>query len=255
MSGTTPASAGYKGGALQALDEKDDYVLVKRSQVRQQQSSTPLEGTDRASDTSVAAAPAEQKVAQAGPSGRAAMTLPSRMLMRSMGRGISLNTVVPTRLVADIGVTSTAGGVVYQANNLYTLLISLGENTDFVSLFREFRISACKFKFIPFTPYKAETAINTNGRVICFAVDPENASTPSSVLQVFANASAVIGSNQMPLKLNWKNSDKLWYSTASTTVPLQPVLSFKMAADSNMGVSTPLGTVFVEFFVEYRARL
>jgi len=162
---------------------------------------------------------------------------------------------VQSRMVQSVGLTSSAGGTLYSVTNLYTSLLANGEFTNFQALFREFRIVAVKFHFLPFTPYKVEASTNTNGRPIAFCVDPENASTPSSFIQVFDNANATCCVSQDTHRWHWKNKDKSWYSTFSTTNPLQPDLSIKVGADSNVGATIPVGALILEMFVDYGARL
>jgi len=187
-----------------------------------------------------------------------ALPRPAPMLsntFRAMVSGGKNARPLSTRLVSTIGLQTGAGANCYSVTNLYTDLIALGEYTSALALFREFRITRVKFNFLPYTPYKVEAAINTSGRPIAFAVDPQNASTPSSFLQVFENANAVCCVSQDTHRWTWKNADKIWYSTASTSNPLQPALSFKAAMDSSAGVSIPVGAVACEYFVEFRARL
>jgi cellobiose phosphorylase len=176
--------------------------------------------------------------------------------MRAMSSAINHSTTVKTRLVAEQACVSSGGGTFYLATALYTVLIALGEEDSFQSLFRQFRITNINFHYIPYTPYKAEASINTNGRPIVIAVDPDDSSAPSSLIQIFANASAkCFHTQQTGVLYKWRNDDKRWFNTASTTNPLQPALTLKMAADAALGTSIPFGGVLIEFFVEYRARL
>lgn len=169
--------------------------------------------------------------------------------------GLKMSSVVKSRLVSETGITTVAGQTCYLALNLFTDAQALGEFTDFQALFREFRFNGVRLTYLPFTPYKVEAGINTSGRPIVFAIDPEDDATPSSFIQVFANVTNVIGVSQDSMKLNFRNPDKTWYSTFSTTNPLQPKLAVKVAMDSAAGISIPCGTLVLEYFVEFRARL
>jgi len=238
---------------------EQDYVLISRAELEalkaKQAVSNPQQQQavkDMVSDTS--------SVDEKNPAASASAVAIPRPLMKMNSAvaamaGMAGNQVLKTRLVFEKSVASTGAGVFYAAWNLYTEAIALGEYTNFVSLFREFRIDGIRVHYIPLTPNKVEASINTNGRPITMAVDPQDASTPSSVIQVYANTTAVIGMTQAFMKLKWANRDRRWYSTASTTNPLQPALSLKFAGDVNLGTSITFGGIFVELFIEFRARL
>ena len=89
--------------------------------------------------------------------------------------------VVHTRLVDQLLMTSSAGGTFYNAVALYTDVVSLGEFTDFTNVFDEFKVTSVRCTYIPLTPYKVEALTNTNGRVMCWAFDTTDSSTPSSI--------------------------------------------------------------------------
>jgi len=179
----------------------------------------------------------------------------SRSLARAMTSGLNTSSVVKSRLVSSIVLSTNGSQTAYGATNAYTDFQALGEFTNFQALFREFRFSGIRLTYLPFTPYKVEATINTSGRPLVIGVDPEDASTPSSFLQLWANVATKVGVSQNDIKFNWRNPDKKWYSTFSTTNPLQPSLAIKFAMDASAGVSIQCGALLVEYLVEFRARL
>jgi hypothetical protein len=239
-------------------------AIDPRNRVSQQSSAEPGLPTARyrltleEPDTVVIESPdddeKEKKVPAAAPTPAAKLRMSRGM--SAISSAISHSTVVKTRLVSEQACISSSGGTFYLATALYTMLIGLGEEDSFQSLFRQFRITNIHFHYVPYSPNKVEASINTNGRPIVIAVDPDDVSAPSSLIQVYANADAkVFHTQQTGVSHRWRNDDKRWFNTASTTNPLQPALTLKMAADSALGTSIPFGGVFIEFFVEYRARL
>lgn len=191
---------------------------------------------------------------------------PALTLDRAMGRSLKTSKtaagmVLLTRLVAEEGAQSSAGGTFYQAYNLYTDatsgVLNLGEFADFAALFREYRIVAFKANFVPFSPAKVEASVNTNGRALVMCVDPDNDATPSSNLQLLANGNAKLFSNHTPMVISkkWANSDKRWFDSLDSANPLVPQMAFKVAGDASLGTSIPFGVFYFEYFVEFRARL
>lgn len=180
----------------------------------------------------------------------------SRAVRLYMGKGSVRTASIRARLVDEYLLQSTASGTVAVAYNLYTGLQATSEWGSFVALFREFRIESCRFTYVPYTPSKVESSVNTNGRVICWAVEADNATAPTSVVSLFENETAKVFSNQNPRgsRWTWKNPDERWFSGNSTTNPLQPLTSLKVAGDVNFGVSLPIGAFFIEFFVGLRDR-
>jgi hypothetical protein len=204
----------------------------------------------------VVSEPPEDEIVVVGESDEKTVPVPKRMgATRALSNAISHSTVVKTRFVDLAGLTTSAGGSIYFASNLYTLLVALGEEDDMQALFREFRITNFRVHYVPYTPNKVEAATNTNGRPFVMAIDPDDASAPGSSIQLYANVTAKLLHTQREATLSWRNDDKRWFSTSSTTNPLQPPLSLKGAVDANAGTSIPVGALYMEFFVEYRARL
>jgi hypothetical protein len=163
--------------------------------------------------------------------------------------------ILTTRLVAELPATSSAGGTYYVAIPVHSTLVSLGEFTDFTNLFDQYRFKRVRVTYIPLTPYKAEALTNTNGRVLCSTYDPNDASTPSSTLGMWASAEAHVWSNFDTKVLSWTNkTDPVWYSTLSTTNPLTPSSSVKISADANLGANIPFGVFYFEWYVEFRSR-
>lgn len=164
-----------------------------------------------------------------------------------------------TRMSVFYGVSSNGSGAVYAAINVYSDatygLINLGEFTNFLALFREFRLESIGLHFIPDTPYKAETGVNPNGRILVVNVDPDNDSTPASSLTQYQDSDARVFSNQMEKKWTVHNSDKRWFNTFSSSNPQQPLMAIKIAGDPSLGTSQTIGVLVIDYIVHFRARV
>jgi hypothetical protein len=173
--------------------------------------------------------------------------------------GTGTGPTIKTRLATFAGMTSAAGSTLYQAIDIYSDatygILNLAEWTSFQALFRQYRISQVRCHYVPFTANKVEAAVNTNGRPLCIAFDPDSNAAPSSVGSLWSNASATIFSCQLPHKTRWTNTDKRWFDAQDSANPLVPQCAIKIAGDSSLGVSIPLGNLYIEYMVELRARL
>jgi hypothetical protein len=167
------------------------------------------------------------------------------------------NRVLKTRMTESYGLTSSAGGTIYTAAGIYANVMALGEFTDFGNLFDEFKVVSVHCHYIPFTPAKVEAAVNTNGRALVWAYDTNDATVPTGMQVLYSNETAEVFSNQQARSKRWgvSSSDPaVWFSTLSTTNPLVPAGSVKIAGDANLGTSTPVGAVYVEYEVHFRMR-
>jgi len=166
--------------------------------------------------------------------------------------------VFNTRMGTDFGITTSAGGTIYVATGLYANVVSLGEFTDFINVFDEFKVKSVKYHFIPFSPTKTESLINSNGRSLVIAYDSNDAIVPTGMSTLWAgNDTAHCFSNMYPRSFSWQvlsSQPAVWFSTLSATAPLYPGGSIKIAGDANLGTSTPCGQLFVEYFVSFRSR-
>lgn len=246
-------------GALAALI--DGYVSLSRSQQspvdeEDEKKSAVGDAPNRVGvDTTVAAVgvrPALKDVL-----GNGAMN--SRAFRSALSNaGTSAAGKFKTRMATFYGISSSAGSDVYAAINVYTAatygLQSLGEFTNFLALFREFRIVEFRFHYIPWSPFKIESGTNSNGRTLVVNVDPMNDSVPTSSLTQYIDSDARLFSNQMVEKWTVRNSDKNWYNTFSTTNPLLPLTAIKIAGDASLGASQNIGVLAINYIVEFRAR-
>jgi hypothetical protein len=172
-------------------------------------------------------------------------------------RGMKGSRTLRTRMVTLASLSSSGSADCYAAAATYATVVALGEFTDFANVFDEFKVEEVRVHFIPFSPTKVEATVNTNGRSLIWAYDNTDSTVPTGMQVLWANATASVFSNFQTHRSTWKTSTSqpaVWYSTLSTTNPLQPLEGWKIAGDPNLGTSVSIGTVWVEYFVVFRAR-
>lgn len=175
----------------------------------------------------------------------------------SMMKGMGASRVLKTRLVDTFDIATSASSSVYVAANLYTRLTGLGEFTEFIGVFDEYKLCSVKATYIPFSPYKVEASVNPTGRSLVWAYDPNDSALPTSNAGLFANSTAKCFSNTKEKISSWNvvsSNPAVWYSTLSATNPLLPAGSLKIAGDPNLGLSNPVGIIYLEFEVWFRFR-
>ena len=221
-------------------DDYGDYELVLRPNV--QQNSTPERKQAEPPATEV-----KPVLAARAASSRAAV------LFRGMRGSKSLR----TRLVSTYALTTSGAGSAYGAIPVYSTVVAIGEFGDFINLFDEFKVVSVSAHFIPYTPAKVEASVNTNGRFLVWDYAATDSTAPTGSQFLWANESAHCFSNQQVQRNKWgvlSSQPAVWYSTLSAVNPLYPEGSLKIAGDTNLGTSIPVGVVMLEFFVDFRMR-
>jgi hypothetical protein len=204
---------------------------------------------------------APAKAVVSSPSVRASMSPAMRALISTKRSKSGSSNTITTRMAGLTPVSSTAANVVLNSYDIYNDatvgILNMGEWTNFSALFRQYRIRRITVHWVPYTPSKVEASVNTNGRPLVICFDPDSSAAPSSAGQLFSNQSCYVYCSQEPktLKFQWKNEDERWFDALDSANPLVPQAAVKLAGDSSFGTSIPIGALFFEYTVEFRARL